>query len=124
VIDPKRLAAIDLVFLGPKFVIAEFAAGVLLSGGIGLFILARSLTSRSILLGLYFVSLSLNYVPMLVHAMRLAGTGAARAELGAELEDVRRAMGKYRRQSLWLLVPLAPVIAGVKQMAGRQKDRK
>jgi hypothetical protein len=104
--NPRKLAAIDLAFLGPKFIIAEFAAGVLLSAAIGGFILLRSHSAKQVLLGLYFISVAINYVPMLIYSVVITRNRSARAELGDELNDVRSAAAKYRRQSLLLLVPL------------------
>src|SRR5215813_8037183 len=42
VLNARKLAAIDLVFLGPKLVITEFVAGLFLSAALGIFILVRS----------------------------------------------------------------------------------
>jgi hypothetical protein len=63
-------------------------------------------------LGLYLISLGINYVPMLIYAITINRAKSARAELGDELDEKRVAMAKYRRQSLWLLVPLiVPIVA-------------
>ena len=113
-INPRKLAAIDIAFLGPVFIVIEFAAGVLLGIALGLFVLAKARSVGQVALGLYFVSLGVNYVPMLWYAAVIAKSGSARAELGDELSDKRAAMARYRRQSLWLLVPLVvPAIAVV-----------
>jgi hypothetical protein len=65
-----------------------------------------------LVLGVYLIGLSINYVPMLIYAIGLTTNKSARAELGQELNDERRAMAKYRRQSLLLLVPfLVPTLA-------------
>ena len=111
-IDPRKLAAIDIALLGPAFILAEFAAGVLLSIALGVFVLLRAGSVWQIALGLYFLTLGLNYVPMLVYAIDIARHRSALAEIGGELSDKRQAMAKYRRQSLFLLVPLVvPVVA-------------
>jgi hypothetical protein len=110
--NPRKLAAIDIFFLGPKVIIAEFAAGVLLSSALGAFVLYRGQSAWQSILGLYLISLGVNYVPMLVYAVAIARWHSAEAELGEELIDKRRAMAKYRRQSLLLLIPLlAPILA-------------
>ena len=107
VLNARKLAAIDLVFLGPKLIITEFLAGVFLSAALGVFILVRSHGSPAqIALGLYLILLGLNYVPMLIYAIVITRGKSARAELGSEIENKRVAMANYRRQSLWLLVPL------------------
>jgi hypothetical protein len=115
VINPRKLAAIDIVFLGSRFIIAEFAGGVLLCIGLGAFILLRAGSQWQLALGLYFISLGTNYVPMLAHAAAIAKRGSARAEIGDELNDKRRAMAKYRRQSILLLVPLLVALVALFQ---------
>lgn len=111
-INPRKLAAIDIIFLGPKFIIIEFAGGVLLCAALGVFILFRSHSSTQLVLGLYLISLGINYVPMLIYAVAITKGDSARREMGNELDDKSRAMTKYRCQSVLLLVPLlVPIIA-------------
>jgi hypothetical protein len=112
-INPRKLAAIDIVFLGSKLIIAEFAGGVLLCVALGTFVLFRGHSFWQIALGLYFVSLGINYVPLLVYAVAITRGQSARVEMGDELIDERRAMAKYRRQSILLLVPLLAPILGL-----------
>jgi hypothetical protein len=111
--NPRKLAAIDIVFLGSKFIIAEFAGGVLLCIGLGALVLFRGGGAfGQSALGLYLISLGINYVPMLIYAVAIARSGSASAELGNELDNKRIAMAKYRRQSVMLLVPLlVPIVA-------------
>src|SRR5262249_5006471 len=92
---------------------SEFTFGVLFSAALGVFVLLRGHRSPAqIALGLYFISLGLNYIPMLVFAIAINKAKSARAELGNELDNKRAAMKEYRRQSLWLLVPLVvPIVA-------------
>lgn len=111
-LNPRKLAAIDIIFLGPKFIIIEFAGGVLLCAALGVFILFRGHSLTQLVLGLYLISLGINYVPMLIYAVAIAKGASARREIGNELDDKSRAMAKYRRQSVLLLVPLlVPIIA-------------
>jgi hypothetical protein len=106
VIDPRKLAAIDIVFLGSTIIVAEFAAGVLLSGCLGVFVLLRSHSAGQLAVGLYLLSLATNYVPMLIYALAITKAGSARLEMGDELNNKREAMRRYRRMSILLLVPL------------------
>ena len=63
-------------------------------------------------LGLYLISLGINYLPMLIYAVAITKNDSALAEIGEELDNKRRAMAKYRRQSILLLVPLlVPIVA-------------
>ncbi len=105
-INLRNLAAIDIVFLGYKFVLAEYAIGAFFSAALGLFVLFRSHSFWQAVLGIYLICLGINYIPMLAYTLSIANKQSAQAELGAELSDKPAAMSKYRRQSLLLLVPL------------------
>jgi hypothetical protein len=110
VIDLRKLAAVDLAFLGPKVILIEFALGILGPLGFGVLTLIRSQSAGGVLFGAYLVSLSLNYIPMLAYAISLSRRGHPEAEFADELGDRRQLFRKYRRQSLVLLVPIVPLI--------------
>ena len=117
----RKLAAIDIFFLGYKFVLAEYAVGVFFSTALGLFVLYRSHSYWQVVLGIYLVCLGINYIPMLAYTLSIAGKESAQAELGSELSDKRAAMSKYRRQSLLLLIPLAaPILAIIQHQESEQ----
>ena len=79
-LNPRKLAALDLAFLGPKVIISEFIFGVLFSAA---FVLLRGHRSPAqIALGLYFISLGLNCIPMLLYAIAINKTKSTRTELG------------------------------------------
>lgn len=100
-----------MLFLGPKFIVAEYAVGVLFSAALGVFVLFRGHSFWQDALGVYLISLGINYVPLLVYAVAIRSQERARAEMADELAESRRAMSKYRRQSVLLLVPLlVPVL--------------
>ena len=66
VLNARKLAAIDLVFLGSKVIIVEFAIGIFFSAALGFFVLLRGHGSLvQVVLGLYLISIGINYVPML-----------------------------------------------------------
>ena len=114
-IQPRKLAAIELALLGPKIILPEYAAGVVLSAALGVFVLLRSHGGLTqVALGLYLISLGANYFPMLWYAIAINRAKSALAELGDELNDKHAAMTKYRRQSLWLLVPLVVAIVALR----------
>jgi hypothetical protein len=115
VVDVRKLAAIDLHFLGPKLILTEFALGVAGPFVLGLLTL-RSAARHNwpwalTLFGAYLLSLGLNYVPLLMHAVDLARSGTAMDEIADELSERNEAFRKYRRGSLYLLVPLVVLIA-------------
>jgi len=114
VLNPRKLAAIDIAFLGAKVVIAEYASAVLVAPALGVLTLLRGSGYGRLALGLYLIALGINYVPMLAYAAVISKGRSARAEIGGELGDQRRAMAKYRRQSLFLLVPLVVPIAALR----------
>jgi hypothetical protein len=123
-INPRKLAAIDIVFLGSKLIIAEFAAGVLLSVALGAFVLFRAHSFCQFALGIYLITLGINYVPMLVYAVTITREQSALAELGDELKEKHRAMAKYRRESIVLLVPLlVPILALAQERSKAQGVR-
>jgi hypothetical protein len=110
--NPRKLAAIDIVLLGSKLILTEFAAGVLLCVALGTFVLFWGHSFWQLALGLYLIALGINYVPMLVYAVAITRGQSARAEVGDELNDKHRAMATYRRQSILLLIPLTvPILA-------------
>ena len=115
VIEIRKLAALEVLFLGPKLVLVEYACGVLLSAALGIFVLARGHTLWQTLLGVYLICLGLNYLPLLIHAIALRDPKAARGVVEVELADTPKTFSRYRSQSLFLLVPLLVAIMGVCQ---------
>lgn len=120
-LDLRKLAAIDIAFLGPRFVIAEYACGAFLSVALGAFILFRSQSHWQVALGVYFLFLRINYAPMLRWAIEIRTKENTRAALGRELTDKRQAMSKYRRQSVVLFLPLLPLALIVRELRRRQQ---
>jgi hypothetical protein len=115
----RKLAAIDIAFLGRTVIIAEFAGGAVLSAALGLFVLFRQHSFWQVVLGVYLICLGINYLPMFAYAVSFPTRESAQSELAGELTDRRRAMSKYRRQSLLLLIPLlVPILA----VAARQRS--
>jgi hypothetical protein len=115
-VNVRKLAAIDLHFLGPKVILTEFWAGVLGPIALGLLTLRKAYSynwPRGLtLFGAYLLCLGLNYVPLLLHAIDLVRSQSASRVTADELSERKAAFRKYRRQSLYLLVPLiVPVVA-------------
>jgi hypothetical protein len=125
VIHVRKLVAIELAFLGPKFILAEYAIAVVAGIGLGALTLRAGLLRThavwQILLGLYLLFLALTYAVLLGHAIAMARRGNARDEIADELDDKAAASRKYRRQSLWILVPLAVPITAIMQSSGRTR---
>jgi hypothetical protein len=118
-IQVRKLVAIELAFLGPRLILAEYAIAVVGGAGLGLLSLRVGLIRThalwQILLGIYLLFLALTYAVLLVCAISMARRGDAREEIANELDDKITALQKFRRQSLWLLVPLVVPVAAMRQ---------
>jgi hypothetical protein len=114
-IDLRKLAAIDIALLGYKVIVAEYLCGVVLCVAMGGLVLAKRTSVWQLALGLYLIGIGANYVPMLWFAIAIGSRERARTEISDELGDSRAAMGKYRKASLVLLVPLAALILAVRK---------
>lgn len=123
-LDVRKLVALDMVFHGKRFIVTEFAGGVILCGALGLLsivagfrLLSHGLTWQ-LLLGIVLLWIALNYLPLFVHAVDLARSGTAREEVDAELADLGIARS-YAVRQLWILVPFAVVALDLAQRSKR-----
>lgn len=124
-INVRKLAAIDLEFLGPKIILSEFGLGVLGSLTLGILSIRAGMhrfhSARMTVFGVYLLLLGINYVPLLLHALDIARNGCARQEIADELGNRRVTFRKYRRQSLFLLLPMVVPIAAIVQEISRRR---
>jgi hypothetical protein len=116
-VNVRKLAAIDLFFLGPRLILAEFGIGVFGSLALGV-MSAWQGTHRfhsvwMVLFGVYLIFVGMNYVPLLLHAIDISRKASAQQEIADELGSKQKTFRKYRRQSLWLFVPLAIPVAAI-----------
>jgi|SRR5579883_553488 hypothetical protein len=122
IITIRKLAALDIAFHGYRFILAEFAAGVILCGGFGAFSLFAFFRNPGsplfvLILGLVLSWITLNYVPLLLYAIDMRRRKSARQEVAFELEHREVYARKYTLQSLWLLLPLVvPILAIVQEV--------
>ena len=114
-IDIRMLAALDIAFLGPRVILIEFTAGVLLPIALGSLTLARAGSLSGTLFGVYLITLGINYVPLMIYAVSIVRAGSASAEIADESHHRARMFRRYRRQSLLLLVPLVVPFASAIQ---------
>ena len=120
-IDIRKLAAIDIAFLGKTFIIVEFVLGAFGIGALGVFVAVRGQTLFQAALAAYLISLAINYVPLMLYAFAIARAGSARGEIADEVgDDRRRAMRKYRRGSLLLPLPLVVPVLAIAQERSRR----
>ena len=112
VINPRKLAAIHIVTMGPTFAIGNFSCTGILCLSLGVLSLRRADSIQMFAFACYFFFLCINYAVMLFFALDINDRERARSEIGDELESRRGAIGEYRRQSIYLLLPLVvPVVA-------------
>jgi Ca2+/Na+ antiporter len=118
-IQVRKLVAVELTFLGRKLVFAEYGFAVVVGAVIGILSLRVGLQRTHALwqelVGIYLLFLAFTYAVLLGLAIATARRGDAREEIPGELYDVPAAFRKYRKQSLWLLVPLAVPLAAIQQ---------
>jgi hypothetical protein len=89
-VDFRKLAAVDVAFLGSRLILAEFSIGVFGSLALGVLSLLRSHSVGGIALGSYLLWIGINYIPLLLYAIRLVGLGNASYEIAEEIADKRR----------------------------------
>ena len=115
-INIRKLAALDIAFLGPRFILAEFGLAVFLCPALGLFTLLRSHSVWQVILAVYLFSLGANYVPLLAYAIAIVCCRTAQQEVAVEAADRARHFRRYRGQSLLLLIPFAvPALAIIQE---------
>ena len=118
-IQVRKLVAVELTFFGAKMVFAEYGFAVLVGAAIGLLSLRvgllRTHAAWQVLLGTYLLFLALTYAVLLELAIAMARRGDACEEVAGELQDLPNTFRKYRRQSLWILVPLVVPLAALRQ---------
>jgi hypothetical protein len=126
VINVRKLAALDIVFHGPKFILIEFALGVIGCAALGLFSMYFGLfhgpnhSLFAVIIGCVLLWIALNYVPLLIYAISIVRYKSAQQEVAYELEHRDKYAGKYLRQSTLLLIPLAvPALAFYQEMQKR-----
>ena len=118
IINIRKLAALDIVFHGPKLILVEFAFGVFFTGALGLvltyagFVTGHFRVPWVALLGCYLLALAINYLPLFIYTIKIVRGKSAQAEVASELAQKERYARKYTVQSLLLLLPLVvPILA-------------
>ena len=71
-----------------------------------------------LIFALPLLSISMNYVPLLVHAIELSRRGTAREEAGSDFAN-RSVARSYSWRQLWILVPFAVIILDLQQRRSR-----
>ena len=128
IINVRKLAALDIVFHGPRFILIEFALGVFGCAALGLFSLYYGLfrgpdhSLFAIIIGCFLLWIALNYVPLFLYAISIVRQKSAHQEVAYELEHKDTYAVKYSMQSTLLLVPLAmPMLTAYQELQKRGK---
>lgn len=117
IITIRKLAALDMVFHRPKLILVEFAFGVFVGAALALVValpvfFAAHWSLLQILVSCYFLSIALNYIPLLLYSISIARRGSAQEEVAFELAHKERFARKYTGRSLLLVLPLVvPILA-------------
>jgi hypothetical protein len=114
-VDVRRLAAVDMYGLKGsrrrrRIIRAEFDVGVVGCCALGVLAVARS-SGWGAVLGVWLISIGLNYVPLALAAHALSRPGALEAEL--EGVDMAREIRRTGTRQVWILVPFAVVVSAV-----------
>lgn len=122
-IEIRKLAAVDMAWLGPKVVVAEYACGVVLPFALGIFTLHSSFSSHNrfswqTVLGIWLATIAANYVPHFLYARSIARAGTVKTEGEPELPHARR----YGLQQVIILVPILVVVIAILQERKRRKS--
>ena len=115
-INIRKLAAVDLAWLGAKVIVTEYSLGLSVPFLLGLVLLRRSLSSANpliwiILVGIWLVTIAINFVPLLTYAVLITQAGTAKAEGQSEIIYAKR----YVVQHVIVLVPLLVVLMALWQ---------
>jgi hypothetical protein len=115
-INIRKLAAVDMAWLGTRVIVAEYAIGVALPLVLGVLsirsgLLGPARSGWEAALGFWLIGIAANYVPLLIYSLLIARAGSAKQEGQPELAHARR----YGLQQVILLVPFFVVVLALVQ---------
>ena len=124
-INIRKLAALDIVFHGSRFMLAEVMVGVFVSGALAavtFFAFFRNPAHpfAQLFLGGVCSWIAINYVPLLLYTISITRRKSAEREVAFELAHKDYYARKYTTQSLLLVLPLVvPVLAVIQEISAR-----
>lgn len=115
-INIRKLVAVDMTLHGPRFIIAEFAIGIVLPLVLGCIsiragLLGRVQIAREIILGFWSIGVAVNYIPFLIYAILMATSGTVKEEGQPELAQVKR----YSVQQVIICIPFFVAVLAILQ---------
>ena len=119
----RKLAAVDMAWLGTHIVVAEYMLGVVLPLALGIMSVRTGLAAPDpanwrTLIGAWLIAIAANYVPLLFYALALVRGGTVQEEGLPELKHARR----YGIQQAMILVPLLVVAVAFAQERHRRRQ--
>lgn len=122
-LDVRRLAAIDMWgSAGAPWrrwvILIEFLAGTVGIVAVGVVVLSAGSAGRTVL-GLWFIGVGLNYLPLALYALAFVRPGALEAEI--EGVDVFAELRHYTTAQFWVVVPLLLVVLAARQRRQRRR---
>jgi hypothetical protein len=123
-IEVRKLAAVDMAWLGTRLIVTEYALGIILPVALGILSLRSGLAQTDkanwqTVLGIWLITISANYVPLFVYAVVIARAGTVREEGPPEFARA----GRYGIQQTIILVPFFVVLLALAQERKRRKQR-
>ena len=120
-INIRKLAAVDMAWLGTRVIVVEYALGVILPFILGFLSLRSGLRDPNIsnwqtILGIWLVTIAANYIPLFIYAVLIAKAGTVKEEGQPEIAKAKR----YGIQQIIILVPFLVVIVAIVQELRRR----
>lgn len=119
-INIRKLVAVDMVLHDTRFILGEFAIGIVLPLTLGFISLRTGLfgpvpVGREIVLGLWMVSIAVNYIPLFIYAVLIARSGTVKEEGQPELAHVKC----YSIQQAIIFIPFVVALLAIIQESRR-----
>src|SRR5262245_29078116 len=115
-INVRKLAAVDMASLGTRVIVAAYALGSGFRRILGLLSIRSGVFGSAVVgwetfLGVWLVTIAVNYIPLLYYAVLIAKGGTAKEEGLPEFAHAKR----YGVQQVIILVPFMVVILALLQ---------
>ena len=124
-INIRKLAALDIVFHGPRLILAEFIVAVVGGGAFGALGLVAFFRNPAhpfaqVFVGCILSWIAINYVTLLLYSFSIIRHKSAEREVAFELEHKSYYARKYTTQSFLLVLPLVvPMLAIIQEAKQR-----
>lgn len=107
IIQIKKLAAVDMIWIGSRIAIPEYLLGIILPLGLSVFSFYKGQT----IMGIWLISIAANYVPLFIYAVNLKLTNKVEIVGRPEIAYAK----KYGTQQIIILIPFLVVILAILQ---------